>query len=223
MIQPAIIRTVLFDLDGTLVNTAPDLVNALNAVLENHNHATVALQDVAPLISTGAAGMLGYALGDISEQRKQLLVNELVEHYYSHIADSSQLYPEMDNVLQQLEQRGMQWGIVTNKVTRLTESLLNKLNLTNRAACIISGDTTPHSKPHPAPLLEACRITDTTPDNCVYIGDAKSDIEAAQRAIMPSLAAAYGFIKADDQPQDWGANAVVNNTTQILDWVNQHA
>ncbi len=222
MIQPAKIHTVLFDLDGTLVDTAPDLVNALNAVLENHNHAVVVLQNVAPLISTGAAGMLGYALGDIPEQRKQVLVNELVEHYYSHIADNSQLYPQMENVLQQLEQRGIQWGIVTNKVTRLTESLLDKLDLTNRAACIISGDTTPHSKPHPAPLLEACRITDTSPNNCVYIGDAKSDIEAAQRAMIPSLAAAYGFIGVDDQPQHWGANAVVSNATQILDWVNQH-
>jgi phosphoglycolate phosphatase len=222
MIQPAQICTVLFDLDGTLVNTAPDLVNALNVVLEHHSHPAVALADVSSLISTGAAGMLGYALGDIPEQRKQLLVNELVEQYHLHIADSSQLYPEMENVLQQLEQRGLQWGVVTNKVTRLTESLLDKLNLTNRAACIISGDTTTHSKPHPAPLLEACRITDTSPNNCVYIGDAKSDIEAAQRAMMPSLAAAYGFIGADDQPQNWGANAVVQNANQILDWVTQH-
>jgi phosphoglycolate phosphatase len=222
MIQPAHIRTVLFDLDGTLVNTAPDLVNALNAVLEHHNHAAVALADVAPLISTGAAGMLGYALGDIPEQRKQILVNELVDHYHSHIADNSHLYPEMDNVLQQLEQRGIQWGVVTNKVTKLTEPLLRKLNLTKRAACIISGDTTPHSKPHPAPLLEACRITNTAPNNCVYIGDAKSDIEAAQRAIMPSLAAAYGFVSKDDQPENWRANTVVDNANQILDWVKQH-
>jgi phosphoglycolate phosphatase len=99
---------------------------------------------------------------------------------------------------------------------------LDKLDLTNRAACIISGDTTPHSKPHPAPLLEACRIIRTPPKNCVYIGDAKSDIEAAQRAMMPSLAAAYGFIGADDQPQNWGANAVIDNANQILDWVIQH-
>ncbi len=223
MIQPAQIRTVLFDLDGTLVNTAPDLVNALNAVLEHHDHPAVALEDVAPLISTGAAGMLGYALGDIPKQRKQILVHELVEHYHLHIADNSQLYPEMDAVLQQLEQRGLAWGVVTNKVTRLTNSLLDKLDLTNRVACIISGDTTSHSKPHPAPLLEACRITDTAPDNCVYIGDAKSDIEAAQRAMMPSLAAAYGFISADDQPQHWGANAIVNNANQILDWITEHA
>ncbi|MEE9425761.1 MAG: HAD-IA family hydrolase [Methylococcales bacterium] len=222
MIQPAIIRTVLFDLDGTLVNTAPDLVNALNAVLERHDHPAVPLADVSPLISTGAAGMLGFALGDIPEQRKQVLVNELVEHYHSHIADNSQLYPQMENVLQQLEQRGIQWGIVTNKVTRLTESLLDKLNLANRAACIISGDTTPHSKPHPAPLLEACRIIGTPPKNCVYVGDAKSDIEAAQRAMMPSLAAAYGFIGTDDQPHNWGANVVVDNANQILDWVIQH-
>ena len=222
MIQPAQIHTVLFDLDGTLVNTAPDLVNALNAVLERNNHPAVPIADVSPLISTGAAGMLGYALGDIPEQRKQLLVNELVEQYHSHIADHSHLYPGMDNILQQLEQRGLKWGVVTNKVTRLTESLLDQLDLTNRAACIISGDTTTHSKPHPAPLLEACRITDTSPNNCVYIGDAKSDIRAAQRAMMPSLAAAYGFIGADDQPQNWGANAVVHNANQILDWVTQH-
>ncbi len=222
MIQPAQIRTVLFDLDGTLVNTAPDLVNALNAVLECHNHPAVPIADVSPLISTGAAGMLGFALGDIPEQQKQVLVNELVEHYHSHIADNSYLYPDMENVLQQFEQRGVKWGVVTNKVTKLTESLLERLDLSNRAACIISGDTTPHSKPHPAPLLEACRITDTKPNNCVYIGDAKSDIEAAQRAIMPSLAAAYGFIGTDDQPKNWGANAVVDNANQILDWVIQH-
>jgi phosphoglycolate phosphatase len=191
-------------------------------VLENHQHVAVALADVAPFISTGAAGMLGYALGDIPQQRKQVLVNELVENYYAHIADSSRLYPEMETVLQQLEQREIQWGVVTNKVSRLTEALLDKLNLSQRAACIISGDTTTHSKPHPAPLLEACRITNTAPGNCVYIGDAKSDIEAAQRAMMPSLAAAYGFIRTDDQPQHWGANAVVNNANQILDWVIQY-
>lgn len=222
MIQPAQIRTVLFDLDGTLVNTAPDLVNALNAVLERHNHPAVPIADVSPLISTGAAGMLGFALGNIPEQRKQVLVNELVDHYHAHIADNSHLYPDMEKVLQQFEQRGVKWGVVTNKVTKLTESLLERLDLTNRAACIISGDTTPHSKPHPAPLLEACRITDTAPNNCVYIGDAKSDIEAAQRAIMPSLAAAYGFVSTDDDPENWGANTVVDNANQILDWVIQH-
>ncbi|HFD11646.1 MAG TPA: HAD family hydrolase [Crenotrichaceae bacterium] len=222
MIQPGRIRTVLFDLDGTLVNTAPDLVNALNAVLEKHQHPTVSLSNVAPYISTGAAGMLGFALGNIPEQYKQQLVTELVDHYHLNIANHSHLFPGMEMVLQELEQHNLKWGVVTNKITRLTQSLLEKLDLHKRAACIISGDTTNYSKPHPAPLLEACRITASSPSHCVYIGDARTDIEAAQRAMMPSLAAAYGFIQADDSPQSWDANAVVDTANQILDWVMQH-
>ncbi len=222
MIQPDQICTVLFDLDGTLVNTAPDLVNALNTVLENHGYPAVSSNKVTPFISTGAAGMLDYAMGVIPDQQKQQLVTELVNHYHQHIADYSKLYPEMDMVLQQLEKHALKWGVVTNKVTKLTQALLNKLELNNRAACIVSGDTTNYSKPHPAPLLEACKITKSTPCNCVYIGDARNDIQAAQRAMMPSLAASYGFINPEDQPKTWGANAVVENSSQILEWVLDH-
>ncbi len=222
MIVPGKITTVLFDLDGTLVNTAPDLVNALNSVLRNHNHAPASLTNVAPYISTGAVGMLKSVLGEIPDRDKQQLVSELVEHYHLHIADNSLLYPDMDKVLEHLDQNNLSWGVVTNKITKLTKSLLDKLNLSPRAACIICGDTTSYSKPHPAPLLEACRITQSDPECCVYIGDASTDIQAAQRAMMPSLAAAYGFIPANEQIQNWGANAVVDNASQILDWINQH-
>ena len=222
MIQPGQIRTVLFDLDGTLVNTAPDLVNALNTVLEKHGHSPVSPTGVIPYISTGAAGMLEFALGELPDQHKRQLVSELVEHYHLHIADNSHLYPDMENSLQQLEQLHVQWGVVTNKITRLTHALLDKLDLKQRAACIISGDTLKFSKPHPAPLLQACRLTGSPSNHCVYIGDARSDIDAAQRAVMPSLAAAYGFVSANDSPQHWGANAVVENAQQILDWVTRH-
>lgn len=223
MIQPGQIQTVLFDLDGTLVNTAPDLVDALNTVLNKHGHASAPHDAVVPYISTGAAGMLTFAIGKMTDQYKQQLVSELVEQYHLHIADCSHLYPDMADVLLQLEQLKLKWGVVTNKVTHLTHSLLDKLSLKHRAACVISGDTLQYSKPHPAPLLEACCITGSPPESCVYIGDAKSDIEAAQRAVMPSLAAAYGFVGANDSPQHWGANAVVDNAKQIFDWVTEHA
>lgn len=219
MIQPAPTQAVLFDLDGTLVNTAPDLVNALNTVLRDHQHPEVSVSEAAPYISTGAAGMLEFAMGTSELPDRQHMVDSLVDHYHQHIADASRLFPDMEKVLQALEQTGLSWGVVTNKITRLTDTLLSALNLTERAACIVCGDTTSYSKPHPAPLLEACRLINHAPNHCLYIGDARSDIEAASRAMMPSLAAGYGFLHDDDNPQHWGANAVIYNPTQILDWI----
>lgn len=219
MIQPAPTRCVLFDLDGTLVNTAPDLVSALNTVLRDHQHPTVSVSEAAPYISTGAAGMLEYAIGTSDLPDRQHMVDSLVAHYHQHIAESSCLFPDMEKVLQKLELSGLNWGIVTNKIEHLTHTLLKALNLSHRTACIVCGDTTSYSKPHPAPLLEACRLLNYAPDQCLYIGDARTDIEAARRAMMPSLAAGYGFLHQDDNPHHWGANAVIDSPAQILDWI----
>lgn len=214
------LRSVLFDLDGTLLDTAPDLAFALNAVLREEGRSPLPLSDIKPFISRGAAGMIRLGFGeDQAETEFVCVLQRLLAVYRRHIADQTRFFEGMEEVLARLERQGLRWGIVTNKLAYLTEPLLHALHLTGRPACIISGDTTKERKPHPEPLLEACRRLGLQPAECIYIGDAQRDIEAGKRAGMGALAALYGYIGGDDNPAEWGAQAFLNRPLDLLDWL----
>ncbi len=216
------VSAVLFDLDGTLLDTAPDLIFALNAALAEAGLPICPEDEVKPYISGGARAMLAYALANspLPDGEAEILLHRVLELYQTHLADRTGFFEGMDTVLAELEARGLPWGIVTNKTRRFTDPLADALNLTARAACIVSGDTTAEKKPHPLPLLEASRRLGRAPGHCVYIGDAAKDMEAGRRAGMATLAALYGYIAADDEPGGWGADGFIARPLDLLAWLD---
>lgn len=210
-------RAVLFDLDGTLVDTAPDLGGALNRLRAQHGLAALPADLIRPQASHGARGLLkiGFDL-DPDHPRFDALRNALLDHYARDLCRDSQLFPGIADLLVTLEARGLRWGVVTNKPARFTDPLMARLGLTPRAAAIVSGDTCAEPKPHPAPMLEAARRAGVAPADCLYLGDAERDIEAARNAGMPALVAGWGYLDASDTPQHWGAVAVIAHPADTL-------
>jgi phosphoglycolate phosphatase len=143
----------------------------------------------------------------------------MLDHYQDHIAEHTVFFPGIENTLAAIEARGLKWGVVTNKRERFTNPLMDALKLTHRAACIVSGDTAANPKPHPDPMLLVCRQADVNPQQCVYIGDAAHDITAGKSAQMKTLAALYGYIKPDDTPETWGADALIASPDQLTTWI----
>ena len=211
------IKTVLFDLDGTLADTAPDLANALNHVLKIHNREPLPFEKIRPVVSHGGIALttLGFGFGK-EHSEFDVFYKELLEHYLDNIANETTLFPGMNELLFQLEEKNINWGVVTNKPSWLTEPLLDALNLTARAVTIVSGDTLEQRKPHPAPLLYACEQAGSKADECIYVGDHQRDIEAGNRAGMLTITALFGYIDKSDTPEDWGANALAHSAQEIL-------
>ncbi|MGF6646749.1 HAD family hydrolase [Paraburkholderia sp. GAS82] len=209
-------QAVLFDLDGTLADTAPDLAAAVNKMRHERGLEMVPLDDLRPLASAGARGLIGGAFGigpehpDYAAMRDEFLAN-----YEADLCIETTLFQGIDAVLDELDARGVRWGIVTNKVARLTEPLVALLGLDLRAGCVVSGDTTPHSKPHPAPLLHAARELDLAPERIVYVGDDLRDVQAGFAAGMVTVAAAYGYCGNDIPPTQWHAQHVVRSTAEL--------
>ena len=215
------IKTVLFDLDGTLLDTAPDLAAALNAVLRANGREPLPFEAIRPVVSHGGRALIEPGFGlDPGHPEFEPLRRQLLDHYQAHIADRTRPFPGMEAVLETLEARGIDWGVVTNKPGWLTEPLLQKLGLLDRAACVVSGDTLAERKPHPAPLLHACELTGESPSRCLYVGDAQRDIEAGRNAGMPTLVALFGYFLAGDRPETWGADALIEHPAGILDWLD---
>ena len=214
------IKTVLFDLDGTLLDTAPDLANALNFVLQSNGRAPLPFTKIRPVVSHGGAALISLGFGlapdhpDFDARRQELL-----EYYKDNIAEHTRLFPGMEEVLDYIESHNLNWGVVTNKPGWLTEPLLDILELRERAASIVSGDTLDERKPHPAPLLYACKATGTDPQHCLYVGDAERDIQAGHNAGMPTLVAMFGYLMENDRPETWGASALIEQPADILDWL----
>jgi phosphoglycolate phosphatase len=217
------LHTVLFDLDGTLADTAPDLAYALNAVLKEEGRPALAGALIRPFVSQGTRGLLKIGF-DITPEHGafERLRQRLIEIYRHHITRATRLFPGMEELLDILERRGIKWGVVTNKPAALTEPLMENLGFTQRAACIVSGDTTAHAKPHPEPLLHACRCTDSQAHQCLYVGDAHCDIEAGKRAGMHALVALFGYLAPHDEPHTWGADGMVAQPLEILDWIEAY-
>ncbi|MCK5122336.1 MAG: HAD-IA family hydrolase [Methylococcales bacterium] len=209
---------VLFDLDGTLVDTAPDLIACLNKALKTHGFDEVSCQDIKPFISYGAAAMINKSI-NVDADTQAMVLESMLMLYQNNIAEHSRFFSGIEQTLNTIESLGLKWGIVTNKKERFTNPLVAAFNLTERAACIISGDTTANSKPHPEPMLTACAQANVKPEECVYIGDALHDIDAGKKTNMKTLAAAYGYIRVDDNPADWGADALIESPEQLTSWI----
>jgi phosphoglycolate phosphatase len=214
------IRAVLFDLDGTLIDTAPDLGHALNLQRARHGLAPLPAEVIRPQASHGARGLLRLGF-DITpdDSRFAHLRDEFLQLYADNICCHSQPFPGILELLDALERRGLAWGVVTNKPARFTEPLMSVLDLAERAACIVSGDTCPQPKPHPAPMLAAAELCGLWPSQCLYVGDAERDVEAASAAGMLALVAAWGYLDAADQPQNWGAHAQIHHPLETLDYL----
>lgn len=214
------IRLVLFDLDGTLADTAPDLAAAVNRMLVSRGRAALPLASLRPLVSQGARGMIGRGFGKApGDDGFEELRQEFFTEYESALCEGSALFPGMDAVLQSLEAAGMRWGVVTNKIARFTDPLVHALGLAQRAACVVSGDTTPHAKPHPAPLLHALRAASCSAAEAIYVGDDLRDVQAARAADMRAVVAAYGYLGEGEPPRAWGADAVIDDPRELLQWV----
>ncbi len=217
------ISCVLFDLDGTLVDTAPDLIACLNDALTQHGFSTVATKFVKPQVSFGAMAMINVSLAlDVSEETRAAILMTMLNQYENNIAQHSQFFDGMVAVLEFIEAQNMSWGIVTNKRERFALPLVRAFNLQHRAACVICGDTTPNPKPHPAPLFAACEKIGVSARECVYIGDAVHDITAGNRAEMQTLAATYGYLQLTDTPETWGANALIDSPQHLLAWLKNY-
>ncbi len=210
---------VFFFLYGTLVDTAPDLIACLNKALQIHGFETVSSELIKPYISYGAAVMINKSVGNINAEIQQQVLDTMLDIYQENIAEHSQFFSGIAETLKTIESLGLKWGIVTNKRERFTNPLVEAFELTQRVACVISGDTTNNSKPHPEPMLTACAQAEVKPEECVYIGDAVHDIDAGKSANMKTLAAVYGYLKPDDQPANWGADAIIESPEQLTSWI----
>ena len=218
--QVSRIRTVLFDLDGTLADTAPDLAFALNQILAEENQEERPFEQIRPVVSHGGIALLQFGFNmDPGTQGFERLRDRFLQLYRHHIADQTRLFPGMEELLDALENRGINWGVVTNKPAWLTNPLLEALKLRDRAACVVSGDSTKYRKPHPEPMLHACRIAGSDAVECLYVGDAKRDIEAGRRAGMKTLVALFGYLGPDDRPESWHADGMIEQPVNVLDWI----
>jgi len=216
-------RTILFDLDGTLLDTAPDLADALNAVLKENQREPLPYEHIRPVVSHGGIALikLGFDI-DSSDPAFEALRQRLLDVYRENISRHTRPFPGISELLDSIEQRGLNWGIVTNKPGWLTEPLLKDLGLFDRAACVVSGDTLEERKPHPAPMLHASKLAETPPEQCVYIGDAKRDIEAGNNAGMQTLVALFGYLQDGDDPRNWNASNMIEHPRDLLAWLDSH-
>jgi N-acetyl-D-muramate 6-phosphate phosphatase len=213
------LRGVLFDLDGTLLDTAPDMVNALNQLRAEHDLAALPYETVRSGVSHGAARVVTIGFPDQDAERAVSLQRRFLEIYRSALARETQLFPGMDQVLDYLDEHGVKSGIVTNKAAWLTEPLLEELGLRARFACVVSGDTLPQRKPHPEPLLHAAQLAQLSAQQCIYVGDAERDVQAAHAAGMPALVANYGYLRPDEDSTTWGGEAYLEQPLDLLRWL----
>lgn len=213
LLRPAL---VLFDLDGTLADTAPDLAAPVNAMRRERGLEALPLAELRPHASAGARGLLGAGLGITRDDPAfEALKDEFLARYEADMIVQTRLFDGMPELLDRIEAAGMAWGIVSNKVERYVRQIVTALGLDHRAATVIGGDTAARAKPWPDPLLLALTHTGKTAAQSVYLGDDIRDLEAARAAGMPMIAAAYGYVGVDNPPEQWGADAVVAHPDEI--------
>lgn len=211
---------VLFDLDGTLIDSAPDLAGAANDLRAAHGLPPLPTEQLRPMVGAGARGMVGLAFGvKPGDAAYDDLRASFLARYAERMLHSTRVFDEVAPVLDALDACGMPWGIVTNKAFHLAQPIVTGLGLALRASVLVGGDTTPYAKPHPQPLIEAARRMNTLPARCVYVGDDVRDIQAGRAAGMAALAAAWGYIGLGEPIEAWGADAVMNRPGALLQWL----
>jgi 2-phosphoglycolate phosphatase len=214
------INAVLFDLDGTLLDTAPDLASALNATLTKRSLDMLDYPLIRPYVSYGADGLIKLAYGDqLTAEQHQQVKQELISYYQGNIAEQTQLFNSLNTGLEHLEDHNIKWGIVTNKPEYLTTPLLKALQLYERSSCIVCGDEVKQTKPHPESIYMACELISVSPENVVYIGDAERDIQAGNSAGSKTIACEYGYIPDTENIQTWQADAIVEHPQHLSTWL----
>ena len=221
MSAPVRARAALFDLDGTLLDTAPDLAAALTLLLAEEGREPLPLATVRPHVSAGAIAVVHTGFPEIERGSSEFeaLRQRFLVHYGAALAVHSRLFPGFDDVLAMLEARSIPWGIVTNKAAWLTEPLLDELGLLTRAACVVSGDTLAVRKPHPDQLLLAAQRIGMPVADCVYVGDALRDVQAARAAGMVPLGARYGYLNPSEKPDTWPVAGWIEHPRDLLPWM----
>jgi 2-phosphoglycolate phosphatase len=213
-------EAVLFDLDGTLIDSAPDLAGAANDLRAEHGLPPLPFAALRPMVGAGARGMVGAALGvKPGDPTFEALRDAFLARYAQVLLERTRVFDGVQPVLQVLDSVGVRWGIVTNKAARFTEPIVDGLALRTRATALVCGDTTAHSKPHPAPLLEAARQLSLQASSCVYVGDDLRDVVAGRAAGMATLIAQWGYLGDGPPVQEWGADAILATPMDLLKWL----
>jgi phosphoglycolate phosphatase len=213
------VRGVLFDLDGTLLDTAPDMADALNRLRADEGLAELPFERIRPHVSHGALRLIRVGFGEPGPERFESLRARYLDIYRLGLADRTRLFDGFDAVLATLERSGIPWGVVTNKPGWLTVPLLEQLGLASRSACIVAGDTLPQRKPHPAPLLHAAGLIGLPPRDCLYLGDAERDVQAARNAGMIPLVAGFGYLDEGEDPAAWRPDGILSRPAELLEWL----
>ncbi|MBV8125464.1 MAG: phosphoglycolate phosphatase [Burkholderiaceae bacterium] len=214
------IRAVLFDLDGTLIDSAPDLAGAANEMRSVRGLEPLPYEHLRPMVGSGARGMLAASLQVAPDHDEfDALRHEFLHRYEQRMLQATYVFESVRPLLEELQRQGVPWGIVTNKAERFALPVTRALGLFDQAACVVGGDTTPHSKPHPEPLLEAARRLNLPASQCVYVGDDERDMLAGHAAGMLTVAAAWGYLGHEAQVDRWGANFVIEHPLELLSCV----
>jgi len=216
------IDAVLFDLDGTLADTAPDMARTVNAMRTKRGLSPVAAESVRAHVSKGARGMICSAFGMTTEHPDFLpMREEFLDLYGRELCVDTVLFPGMHEVLEEFEAAGIAWGVVTNKFERFARPILESLGIAERAGAIVGGDTCPRPKPFPDPLLFAAQQMNVAPESTLYVGDDERDVQAARAAGMAVIVAGYGYLGDDKPPTEWNADGIVRSAREIAEWVRE--
>lgn len=222
MRPPPLIRAVLFDLDGTLADTAPDLIAAVNRLLVEESRAPLSESMLRPLLSKGGRALLARAFADLDDASRESLLTRFLAAYAETLAVHTRPFAGVETLLATIEARGWPWGIVTNKPEALARGVVDGLGWSTRAKILIGGDTLPLRKPAPEPLLLAAERLGIVPAECLYVGDDARDVEAAKAARMPSVAALWGYREAHEDPLTWAADVVCGDADALNEWLTGH-
>jgi len=214
------IKAVLFDFDGTLADTAPDLGHALNRQRVARGIPALPIEQIRPQASAGSRGLLNLGFNiKPGDNDYESMRDEFLYFYTERLCHDTCLFPGVDELLDELEIRDLPWGIVTNKPARFAHPLIQMLGLTQRVACVICGDETNNTKPHPEPLLAASNKIAISPTSCIYLGDDIRDVQASLAAGMQPIVARYGYLGNDQPPENWGTNYLIDHPTELLNYL----